>query len=119
MLYRLYRGTSVSNFLINSEYNNQKIFINNIITFTSLYPFTDLEYAHGLGFKPVVRVWIESSQGEWYPLASVQVFDGISFDMIEFIGFVGVDNDNIYIRIQNESGSSATKRIFIRAYLDV
>lgn len=108
-----------SNFLLTTDQNIQKQYINVNQTFTIPANFQYNEYVinHSLGYIPSVRVWYEPISGFWYPLSMVQMTNNTTAS-INILGNYMITTESIIINLANFSGSSANVNVLARIYLD-
>lgn len=109
----------MDNFLINTDYNNQKILLNTSQTLNVGSPsfVGTYNYNHQLGYIPVVRVWYEPLPGQWYPLTTRQMQNASPLSYLELTGTFWVDTTSLEVEIRN-FGVAATCNIWVRVYFD-
>ena len=109
-----------STFLINTDDNIQKEYINLPITISlpSSATYVDTLVTHGLSYIPSARVWYEPSPGKWYPLSLVQMQDGVLLDAIQISGSYSLSTSDLIISLVNLSGSAKDVNVWARVYLD-
>lgn len=109
----------MSDFLLNTDYNNQKILANGFVTLNIGSPnFGDtFTLAHNLGYIPAARVWYEPKPGQWMPLSVRQYTQGTPFDYYEITGQFYLTTTDLVVNIRN-AGIASTVRVWLRVYLD-
>lgn len=109
-----------SDFLLSTDQNIQKEYINQMYTVSvpGTFSYVDTVIAHDLGYVPAARVWYEPIAGRWYPLTLTQLQDGTSGDFLNFTGTFSLSTTAITVSLANFSGSTADVNIWVRVYLD-
>lgn len=107
----------MDSFLINTDYNNQKIMLNaqEYVDFSVSYTWS---YNHGLGYIPVVRVWYEPEPGRWRPISTRQMQNASPFSYLALTGTFSVDTSVLEVELRDSDGFSAGCNIWVRVYYD-
>lgn len=108
-----------SDFILNTDNNIQKAYINVQETYTvpGSYSYNDYTIDHNLGYIPSARVWYKPVAGRWYPLALNQMSEDTS-DFLEYTGAFSLSTTQLTISLVNLSGSDADIDIQARIYID-
>lgn len=110
----------MSNFLINSDFNNQKILIDEVIVAAA--GGDTLAINHDLGYIPVAKVWYEAVPGQWFPSSTRQYMDGFSgggsgvFVAKQCVFMLSTTQCIIEVRDLGSSGLPTN--VHVRIYLD-
>lgn len=111
----------MDDFLINTDYNNQKILFESMQTLTMTIgnPVAFFNYTHGLGYVPVVRVWYEPEPGKWRPISTRQMQNYSPFEYISLVGTFSVDTETLQVEVRYlDMTFPISCRILVRVYLD-
>ena len=108
----------MDDFLINTDYNNQKIMLNTSYAVdtssgTGLYVFS-----HDLGYIPVVRVWYEPTAGQWRPLSTRQMPNSSPFSYLALTGTYSITTSTLEVEIRDSDNITPSCNIWVRVYYD-
>jgi len=107
-----------SDFLFNSDWNYQKILVNQsltqVVTSGSSATYT---YTHNLGKITSARVWVEGKTGKWFPAANITLQDHFTFGA-DYTATYGLTMNTLKVTLYNSSASNSSVNFRIRIYLD-
>lgn len=107
-----------SDFIFNSDWNYQKIRVNEPLSQSvPAGGSAAYIYPHLLGKVTSARVWIEGKTGKWFPASNVTLLDHFT-NGIDYTGVYYLKNNEIVVTLYNTTGSTATVNFRVRVYLD-
>lgn len=110
----------MSNFLINSDFNNQKILIDEVIVAAAWEDTLVID--HGLGYIPVAKVWYEAVPGQWFPSSTRQYTDGFSGGgsgvYVEKQCVFMLSTTQCIVEVRDLGSSGLPTNVHVRIYLD-
>ena len=109
-----------TNYLLNTDQNIQKQYINIVQSFIipSDFIYHTFTVDHNLGYIPSVRAWYSPVSGRWYPLAMTQLADGTGNDFLQCTGTYALSKQSALIELINFTDSPISVPILVRIYLD-